>query len=178
MITVTHDRESAAPGPADARREAALSAGGTRPMKVCIVSSCGGHLTEVRCLAPAYAGYEHFYVLNDAALLPPDMVGRTRFITHAERDWRVLRNLFEAYAILRAERPQVILSTGAGPAVPFALVGRILFGTRVVFVETITRVDRPSLTGRLMYRLAHDFFYQWEGLRRYFPKGRCCGALL
>jgi UDP-N-acetylglucosamine:LPS N-acetylglucosamine transferase len=147
-------------------------------VKVCIVSSCGGHLTEVRALKPAYDRYEHFYVLNDRALLPADMQGRTCFITHAERDWRVLANLWEAYRILRRERPSVILSTGAGPAVPFALVGRLLFGTRVVFVETITRVERPSMTGRIMYHLAHDFFFQWEGLRRFFPRGRHGGALL
>lgn len=147
-------------------------------MKVCIVSSCGGHLTEVRCLKAAYEDYEHFYVLNDKALLPADMEGKTLYITHAERDWRVLKNVWEAIAILARERPQVILSTGAGPAVPFALVGRLFFGTRVVFVETITRIDRPSLTGRLMYHLAHDFFYQWQGLARWFPKGRCGGLLL
>jgi UDP-N-acetylglucosamine:LPS N-acetylglucosamine transferase len=147
-------------------------------VKICIVSSCGGHLTEVRALKPAYDQYEHFYVLNDKAMLPPDLEGRTFFITHAERDWRVLLNLREAWRILVRERPSVIVSTGAGPVVPFALLGRLFFGARVVFVETITRVERPSLTGRLMYYLAHDFFYQWEGLRRFFPKGRHGGALL
>jgi beta-1,4-N-acetylglucosaminyltransferase len=147
-------------------------------LKVCIVSSCGGHLTEVRCLKAAYEGYEHFYVLNDAAILPADMEGRTFYITHAERDWRVLKNLWEAIVILARERPQVILSTGAGAVVPFALIGRLFYGARVVFVETITRVDRPSLTGRIMYWLAHDFFYQWESLARWFPKGRCGGLVL
>jgi hypothetical protein len=62
-------------------------------MKVCIVSSCGGHLTEVRRLRPAYAAFEHFYVLNDKAILPGDMAGRTTFIAHSERDWRTLLNL-------------------------------------------------------------------------------------
>lgn len=147
-------------------------------MKVCIVSSCGGHLTEVRCLRPVYEAHEHFYVLNDEALLPPDMQGRTHFITHSERDWRFLLNLLEAYRILKAEKPAAILSTGAGPVVPFAIVGKLLFGTRVIFVETITRIHAPSLTGRIMYWLADDFFYQWECLRPFFPKARCGGALL
>jgi len=149
-----------------------------RQAKLCIVSSCGGHLTEVRCLLPAYRDYPHFYVLNDKALLPDDMQGRTEFITHSERDWKFLLNLWEAWRILRRERPTLVLSTGAGPAVPFALVGRYLFGCRIVFVETITRVDRPSMTGRLMYHIAHDFFYQWRSLERYFPRGRCEGPLL
>lgn len=147
-------------------------------MKICIVSSCGGHLTEVRCLKPAYEAYEHFYVLDDEALLPEDMRSRTYFVTHSERDWKFLLNLWEAFKILRRERPQVILSTGAGVAVSFAVVGRAFFRTRVIFVETITRVDRPSLTGRLMYGLAHDFFYQWQALGRYFPKARFSGPLV
>jgi len=147
-------------------------------MKICIVSSCGGHLTEVRCLMPAYEQYEHFYVLNDYAELPSDMQGKTDFIVHSERDWKQLINLWEAFRILRRERPQVILSTGAGPAVPFAIVGRYLFGCRIIFIETITRISAPSMTGKIMYRLAHDFFYQWKSLARFFPNGQYAGPLL
>lgn len=147
-------------------------------MKTCVVSSCGGHLTEVRALMPAYTTCSHFYVLNDQVLLSEDMKDRTYFIAHSERDWKFLLNLWEAFVILRKEKPNAILSTGAGPAVPFALVGRYLFRTRVIFVETMTRVDRPSLTGRIMYWLAHDFFYQWPQLARFFPKGRFGGLLV
>lgn len=148
-----------------------------RAIKICIVSSCGGHLTEVRALASAYAPYQHFYVLNDSALLPPDMEGKTYFITHSERDWKFFLNLWEAFRLLRRERPNVVLSTGAGPAVPFALIGRFIFGCRIVFIETFTRVNEPSLTGRIMYWLAHDFFYQWPSLSRYFPRGIYGGTL-
>ncbi len=145
--------------------------------KICIVSSCGGHLTEVRALKSVYERYEHFYVLNDRALLPEDMKGRTYFIRHSERDALFLMNLWEAWKILRRERPSLILSTGAGPVVPFALVGK-LFGIPGVFIETFTRVARPSLTGRIMYYLADKFFYQWEALGRFFPRGIYGGALV
>lgn len=147
-------------------------------MKVCIVSSCGGHLTEVRSLSPAYTKYDHFYVLNDRTLLPEDMQGKTYFIAHSERDWKFFLNLWEAWRILRRERPQVILSTGASPVVPFAVIGRLFFRTQVVFIETITRVHRPSLTARIMYRLANRFFYQWPSQREFFPKGEYRGSLI
>jgi UDP-N-acetylglucosamine:LPS N-acetylglucosamine transferase len=127
---------------------------------------------------PAYADEPHFYVLNDKALLPEDMKVRTYFIVHSERDWRFFLNLWEAFWIIKRERPTAILSTGAGPAVPFAIIGRLFFRTRVVFVETMTRVDRPSATARIMYWIAHDFFYQWPQLGSYFPKGRCGGLLI
>jgi beta-1,4-N-acetylglucosaminyltransferase len=145
--------------------------------KICIVSSCGGHLTEVRALKPVYERYEHFYVLNDQVLLPKDMQGKTYFIHHSERDWLFFVNLWEAWQILRAERPTLILSTGAGPVVPFALAGKIL-RTPTIFIETLTRVGEPSLTGRIMYYLADRFFYQWRSLERFFPKGTYGGPLV
>ena len=125
-----------------------------------------------------YESYEHFYVLNDKALLPPDMAAKTYFVTHSERDWTFLVNLWEAYRILRRERPDVILSTGAGIAVPFAILARLLSGIRVVFVETMTRVSAPSVTGKLMYRLAHRFYYQHPGLKDFFPAGIYGGPII
>jgi len=144
---------------------------------ICIVSSCGGHLTEVRALRPLYEPYGHFYVLNDRALLPEDMKGRTYFIRHSERDSLFLVNLLEAWRLLRREKPSLILSTGAGPVVPFALVGKVL-GIPTLYIETFTRVVEPSLTGRIMYRLADRFFYQWRSLEKFFPKGVYGGPLL
>ena len=148
-------------------------------MKICIVSSCGGHLTEVRRLQPAYEHLEHFYVLDDFAAVPADMAGKTYFMTPFKRDpFRVVLNLWEAIRILNRHRPDVILSTGAGGVVPFALAGRLFFGVRIIYIETLARVVVPSLTGRIMYYLAHRFFYQWKTLGVYFPKGEYGGLLL
>jgi UDP-N-acetylglucosamine:LPS N-acetylglucosamine transferase len=145
--------------------------------KICIVSSCGGHLTEVRTLRSAYEQHEHFYVINKRVTLPADMTDNTYFIKHSERDLLFFVNLWEAWRILRRERPQVILSTGAGPCVPFAIVGKVL-GVPSIFIETFARVTEPSMTGWIMYRLANKFFYQWQSLARFYPKGTCCGLLV
>ena len=147
-----------------------------RHRKVCIVSSCGGHLSEVRALRPVYERFEHFYVINHPVLLRKDMEGKTYFICHSERDLLFFVNLWEAWQILRQERPCLILSTGAGPVVPFTLVGKLL-KIPVIFVEISTQVTRPSLTGRIMYHLADRFYYQWRPLERYFPRGIYGGLL-
>ena len=147
-------------------------------MKVCIVSSCGGHLTEVRCLKKLYDQLDHFYIVNDKIHLPDDMKEKTYFIVHSERDLKFIKNLWEAYVILSKEKPDVILSTGAGPVVPLAIIGRLFFRTKIIFIETITRIRKPSLTGRIMYKISHHFFYQWKSLERYFPKGVYSGPLI
>jgi beta-1,4-N-acetylglucosaminyltransferase len=145
--------------------------------KIGLVSSCGGHLTEIRTLMPIYAEYKHFYVLNDKAILAADMQDKTYFITHSERDWKFFKNLWEAWKILRKERPQILLSAGAGCIIPFTLIGRLL-GIKTIYVETMAGIEKPTLTGRLMYYLAHAFYYQWQSLKRYYPKGEYIGTLL
>ncbi len=106
------------------------------------------------------------------------MVGRTYFLTHAERDWRQMVNFWEAFQVLRKERPNVLISTGASPIVPFAILGRLFFGTKIIFIETMTRVQAPSLTGRIMHFLAHRFYYQRQKLQRFYPNGLFVGALM
>jgi UDP-N-acetylglucosamine:LPS N-acetylglucosamine transferase len=146
-------------------------------VKICLVSSCGGHLSELRSLRPVYDRHAHFYVVNDRIALSADMAGRTYFIRHSERDWLFLVNLWEAWRILRRERPTIIVSTGAGLMVPFALVARLL-GIPTVFIEISAQVTDPSLTGRIMYRLADRFFYQWPPLARHFPNATYGGPIL
>lgn len=143
-------------------------------LRIAVVSSVGGHLREVLQLWPVLKDHDVFFILNDETSVA--LPARSYRIAHAERDLLVLWNLVEAGRILRRERPDVILSAGAGPAVPVAVVGRAL-GAKVIFIENFGAVRTPSLSGRLMYRLADHFLYQWPGLRRFFPRGEYVGTV-
>jgi UDP-N-acetylglucosamine:LPS N-acetylglucosamine transferase len=72
----------------------------------------------------------------------------------------LVRNMAVAWRVVRRTRPAVIVSTGAALALPFFLCGK-LFGARLVYVESLARVDSLSLSGRLVYPLADRFFVQW-----------------
>lgn len=141
-------------------------------MKILIVSSVGGHLTEVMQLAPLLTPHRVVLVINDEARLPNFPFERVYRIAHAERDWKTIVNVLEAARILAEVRPDVILSAGAGPVVPFGWLARVLTDARIVFLESAAAVEKPTLTGRLMYPVAHHFFYQWPGLARYYPRGQ------
>jgi UDP-N-acetylglucosamine:LPS N-acetylglucosamine transferase len=133
------------------------------PTKIALVSSVGGHLTELLCLRDAYEAHPHFYVFNDRTQFTPPPGVNVYTIAHAERDPRVLSNVLEVLRIFRRERPTVMLTTGAGPGVSAAVAARLL-GMRVVFVESVAAVERPSLTGVLMELLADAYFVQWPEL--------------
>jgi hypothetical protein len=70
----------------------------------------------------------------------------------------------------------VVVSSGAGLAIPFFVVAR-LHGARTVFVES-HRLGVPSRAGRVCYRLSDLFVVQWEEQRRHYPKGELVGCLL
>ena len=139
---------------------------------VVIVSSCGGHLTEAQILFPVYSRYRYCYVLNDQIKPSGDIVNRLFYMSHSERDFLFFVNLWESFVLLSRMKPRVVISTGAGPAVPFSLVAKFIFGSSIVFIESLTRVSKPSLTGRLMYYIADHFFYQWPQLASFFPGGK------
>lgn len=108
----------------------------------------------------------------------PGLAARLIRITHAEREWRQLLNFIEAARILRRLRPDLIITTGASPAVVFGLLAR-WFRIPMVFVEGSYAVQRPTLTGRLVYhlRLAELFLYQWPGLKRHYPRATYGGLI-
>jgi hypothetical protein len=66
------------------------------------------------------------------------------------------------------------VTTGAGVAVPFAWIAR-LHGVRVVYVESFTRIEGPSLTGRLVGPVAHRSYVQWPEMAELVPRARYAG---
>jgi UDP-N-acetylglucosamine:LPS N-acetylglucosamine transferase len=61
-------------------------------------------------------------------------------------------------------------------AVPFVWAGR-LFGARVVYVESLTRIERPSLSYRLVKPCVTRTYVQWPELERALPGARFRGTV-
>ena len=138
---------------------------------ILLVSSCGGHLRELLDLYESFKHLNHKFCLNDNIKLNNQMNNKTIFITHAERNIKQFINFFEAYKILKQYKPKIILSTGASPIVPFSILSILIFKSKIIYIETLTSVTKPSLTGKIMYYLADNFYYRWIFLKKYFPKG-------
>jgi hypothetical protein len=74
----------------------------------------------------------------------------------------LLSSLCEALSIVRSVRPHAIVCIASSVAVPLCVWGRV-FRVKTVFVESITRVSRPSTTGRMLdiLRLCDRIYVQW-----------------
>ncbi|MEX0801337.1 MAG: PssD/Cps14F family polysaccharide biosynthesis glycosyltransferase [Dehalococcoidia bacterium] len=146
---------------------------------ICLVCSTGGHLSQLFALRAAWRDFQRVWVTFDKSDARSLLQGEDVVYAHhpTSRNLKNLaRNVFLAVRILRRLRPKVILTTGAGVAVPFAWVGR-LFGARVVYVESFTRIHTPSLSCRLIAPFAERIYVQWPELTRALPQARYAGSV-
>lgn len=149
-------------------------------MKILLVTSPGGHLAHLLALHSWWQDQDRLWVTaqqpdTELALEGERVVWShwptTRHLPNA------LKNLALAVKVLRAERPDVIVSDGAGVAVPFFAIARAM-GITTAYVECFDRVEVPSLSARLCYPLSDVFCVQWERQKRSFPEASNIGALL
>lgn len=149
-------------------------------MKVLLVCSPGGHLQQMLALEPAWRGMDRSWVTLKGAdvgyLLADEEVTLGHGPTNRSLK-RLVSNICLAWTLLRRDRPDAILSTGAGLAVPFFLIGK-LRGIRLVYVESVTRIETISLSGRLVYRLADSFFVQWPQAAERRRRAAYAGSVL
>jgi UDP-N-acetylglucosamine:LPS N-acetylglucosamine transferase len=112
-------------------------------------------------------------ILRCYAVRSPSLYGDSVWKTVKE----FVSNIRSAWRILRKERPKLILSFGTSQAIPFGIVGR-LHGIPLWHVESLTRVNNPSRTGRWVYRLGvcQRFYYYWPELSPCYPRGILAGG--
>jgi beta-1,4-N-acetylglucosaminyltransferase len=86
------------------------------------------------------------------------------------------RNAVLALRLIRRERPAVMVTTGAGLAVPFAYAARLV-GIPVIWVEGLGRVTDLSLSARLSAPIVSRLFVQWPELAARVEKAEYAGSL-
>ena len=147
--------------------------------KVCLVGSSGGHLTHLYLLKPFCEEKDRFWVTfgkEDAkSILENEKMYECYFPTNRNIK-NLIKNTFLAIKIIRKEKPKLIISSGAGVAVPFFYIGKI-FGAKTIFIEVFDRIDKPTITGKLVYPVADIFIVQWEEMKKVYPKAINLGGI-
>ena len=141
-------------------------------MKVCLVGSSGGHLTHLYMLKPFWENKDRFWVTFDKedarSLLDKEKMYPCYYPTNRSLK-ALLKNTKIAWEILQKEKPDLIISCGAAVAVPFFYLGK-LFGAKLVYIEVFDRIDKPTVTGKMVYPVTDRFIVQWEEQKKVYPK--------
>ena len=129
-------------------------------MKICLVGSSGGHLTHLYMLKPFWK--KHDWVTFDKedakSLLKDERMIPCYYPTNRSLKG-LLINTRLAWKVLRKEKPDLIISSGAAVAVPFFWLGKF------------------TLSGKLVYPVADKFIVEWEEMKKIYPKAINLGSI-
>lgn len=146
-------------------------------MKLLLVSSSGGHFKGLMQLQPFWSLYQRSWVTFNTPTTKTALVGEdvTWAFSPTNRHLsNLLRNALLSWKILRSFHPDLVISTGAGVAVPFLILGKLL-GCRTIFVESITRIETLSLSARLVLPFLDVLYVHWPQLQSQFPRAELIG---
>jgi len=141
-------------------------------MKVLLVASTGGHFQAMQKLRLFWENHNCCWVTFRTPETQEILQDYPVYWAYAPTNRNIpnlWRNFVLASQVLLKERPQLILSTGAGVAVPFIILGKLL-GCKTVFVESFTRVEALSLSARLAQPFLDVIYVQWEQLKQRYAK--------
>jgi UDP-N-acetylglucosamine:LPS N-acetylglucosamine transferase len=132
-------------------------------MKIALVCSFGGHLTELKFLSAAFGGHETFFVTYEN-IRTRDLTGKAYLLDSIDTSpVRMLEAFYRIGRIFLEERPDVVVSTGSEIAIP-AFVWARLTGAETIYIESWCRVEEVSMTGKLVYPISDLFLVQWPDL--------------
>lgn len=159
-------------------------------MKLCLTCAAGGHLDELFSLFDAFKKYDKFVV----TVASP----RTESLSDMEKTYYIavgpkptkykslnFMSLLAYYAyillpcifILIKERPDVIIGSGGEATLHLSYIGKLL-GAKIIYIESLARIDDLSGTGKLVYRISDLFLVQWENLIEKYPKVKYWGKVI
>lgn len=135
--------------------------------KVLAIASGGGHWVQLLRLRPAFEGCEVVYASVHAASAAEVPGCRFYSFKDASRKnkWAFFVVVLRMFWILLRERPDVIVTTGSGPALICITLGRV-FGARTLWIDSIANCKELSTSGRKARKVATRCLSQWEEIAK------------
>lgn len=151
-----------------------------RKTKICLTSSAGGHLHELLLAIKNIDISNSYWVMYDSPHVRKFCNDkRHHFVMNTsptnKLTWMI--NALQSLWWLIVERPDVIISTGAGVSFPTMWLGKKLFKTKVIYIASAADVTSPARTPFMAYPIADLFLVQWPEMTRIFPNAKYIGTL-
>lgn len=149
--------------------------------KVLLISSSGGHLTQLKLIKDHISVQKNEYKLKIAS----EKISKNDSIDYNYRQFNrkkinmlfaLIYNLFLSIKIYFEFKPDIIISTGAGVVVLPVIVFKLL-GSKIIYVESFAKRLSLTKSGSLIYKVADAFYVQWPELLEKYPKAKFKGGL-
>jgi len=148
--------------------------------KICLAASAGGHLSQLLKLANSWNGHNTFYITTTEVMREKlQQYGKVYVVGECNREHPILLSkvLLRCVKAVFTEKPDVVISTGAAAGCIACFLGK-LFGSKVIWIDSITNVERISLSGRLVRCISDLFLVQWPELAEKYKNVEYAGAVI
>lgn len=152
-----------------------------RNLKICFAASSGGHFEQLMMLRPLMDQYDSF-VVTEKTTYGTDVKGiKTYYMMQVNREekscfLKLVVNAFRSLGLYFSEKPDLIICTGVLAMIPLCLICK-LFGKKLIYIESFAKVTSPTLTGKLLYRFADQFYVQWPQMQEVYPNAIYVGGI-
>lgn len=152
-----------------------------KAIKVCFAASTGGHFEQLLMLKPLMEKYDCF-VITEETLYKSEVKGQKMYymkmVNRKELSFlpRMLVNTFRSLKIYLREKPDAVICTGVLAMIPMCLIAKVAC-KKLIYIESFAKVTSPTLTGKLLYKFADQFYVQWEQMLEVYPKAIYLGGI-
>jgi UDP-N-acetylglucosamine:LPS N-acetylglucosamine transferase len=151
-----------------------------KKLRICLVGSAGGHMSQLLKLEDSWVGYETVYITTgEAARKKLRQEGNLYVVGECNRQQpiRVVMVFLRCFKVVFKERPGVVISSGAAAGCMACFLGKLI-GAKVIWMDSITNVERISLSGRMVRYIADLFLVQWPELAEQYNNVEYLGAVI
>ncbi|MDQ0206993.1 PssD/Cps14F family polysaccharide biosynthesis glycosyltransferase [Alkalicoccobacillus murimartini] len=150
-------------------------------MKICFIASSGGHLDQLMMLFPIMIENDSYIVTEKTNYEINNKNIRCYEVTQVNRRelifiFKLIKLSLKSLYIFLKEKPDVVISTGALISIPTIMYAK-LFRKKIIFIESFSKVNSPTISGKIAYQYADIFIIQWEGLKKYYKNAIYKGGI-
>ncbi|MGG0485194.1 PssD/Cps14F family polysaccharide biosynthesis glycosyltransferase [Priestia aryabhattai] len=148
-------------------------------MKVCLISSSGGHFSQLKEIANSFPEKDVAIISEKIPDTSNDSINY--YLKQQDRKRKdflliLIFNLIKSFYLFIKINPDYVISTGAGSVLPFLIIAKF-FRKKIIFLESYSKTTSPTVTGRIVYRFADRFYVQWETMLKVYPKAIYKGGI-
>ena len=85
-------------------------------------------------------------------------------------------NIFKSFKIYLEEKPDLIITTGVLSMLPMCIWMK-LNKKKIIYIESFAKVTSPTMSGKLMYKYADQFYVQWPQMKEVYPNAIYLGGI-
>lgn len=138
-------------------------------MKIALICSYGGHLTQTLRLMDAFEGQEVFFITYENIITQELEHNKYLLKNIGLNPLKMFDASIKIFKILLKEKPDIIVSTGSEIAIPSIILSKLL-KIKTIYIESWSRINNKSGTGRIVYYFSDVFLVQWPELLKHYGK--------